>query len=46
MLDYPDGKLDRQDFYAVVADLTRRVRELRPHVVMTMGTRRRHHRAS
>src|SRR5207302_3044217 len=38
VLDYPDGKLDRQDFYAVVADLTRRVRELRPHVIMTMGT--------
>jgi len=38
VLDYPDGKLDRQDFYAVVADLTRRVREFRPHVVMTMGT--------
>jgi LmbE family N-acetylglucosaminyl deacetylase len=38
VLDYPDGKLDRQDFLAVVADLTRRVRELRPHVVMTMGT--------
>jgi LmbE family N-acetylglucosaminyl deacetylase len=38
VLDYPDGKLDRLDFYAVVADLTRRVRELRPHVVITMGT--------
>lgn len=38
VLGYPDGKLDRQDFYAVVADLTRRVRELRPHVIMTMGT--------
>ncbi len=38
VLNYPDGKLDRQDFYAVVADLTRRVRELRPQVVMTMGT--------
>ena len=38
VLGYPDGKLDRQDFYAVVEDLTRRVRELRPHVVMTMGT--------
>lgn len=38
VLNYPDGKLDRQDFYAVVEDLTRRVRELRPHVVMTMGT--------
>src|SRR4029077_8648797 len=38
VLDYPDGKLDRQDFHAVVTDLTRRVRELRPHVMMTMGT--------
>ena len=28
----------RQDFHAVVADLTRRIRELRPHVVITMGT--------
>jgi LmbE family N-acetylglucosaminyl deacetylase len=38
VLDYPDGKLDRQDFHAVVADLTLRVRKLRPHVMMTMGT--------
>jgi LmbE family N-acetylglucosaminyl deacetylase len=38
VLDYPDGKLDRQDFYVVVARLTRLVRELRPHVLMTMGT--------
>lgn len=38
VLNYPDAGLDRQDFYAVVADLTRRVRELRPHVIMTMGT--------
>jgi LmbE family N-acetylglucosaminyl deacetylase len=37
VLDYPDGKLDRQDFYAVVGDLTRRIRETRPHVVMTIG---------
>jgi LmbE family N-acetylglucosaminyl deacetylase len=37
VLDYPDAKLARQDFYAVVADLTRRVREVRPHVVMTLG---------
>jgi LmbE family N-acetylglucosaminyl deacetylase len=37
VLDYPDGKLDRQEFYPMVADLTRRVRELKPHVVMTMG---------
>jgi LmbE family N-acetylglucosaminyl deacetylase len=37
VLDYPDAKLAKQDFYAVVADLTRRVREVRPHVVMTLG---------
>jgi len=38
VLDYPDGKLDRQDFLAVVADLTLRIRQLRPHVIMTFGT--------
>jgi LmbE family N-acetylglucosaminyl deacetylase len=38
VLNYPDGKLDRQDFHAVVADLSRCIRELQPHVVMTMGT--------
>ena len=38
VLDYPDGKLDRQDFLTVVADLARRIREIRPHVVMTFGT--------
>lgn len=37
VLDYPDGKLDRQDFQTVVADLTRRVRQIRPHVIVTMG---------
>jgi len=37
VLYYPHGKLDRQDFYSPVADLTRRVRKLRPHVIITMG---------
>lgn len=37
VLDYPDGRLDRQDLMTVVQDLTRRVRQLRPHVIMTMG---------
>jgi LmbE family N-acetylglucosaminyl deacetylase len=37
VLDYPDGRLDRQDFLSVVGDLARRVRELRPQVIMTMG---------
>lgn len=38
VLDYPDGGLDRQNFYDVVADLTARIRKLRPNVVMTLGT--------
>lgn len=37
VLDYPDGRLSRQDFHTAVADLTRRVRELRPEVIVTMG---------
>jgi LmbE family N-acetylglucosaminyl deacetylase len=37
ILDYPDGGLDRQDFYSVVGDLTRRVREIKPDIILTMG---------
>lgn len=37
VFDYPDGKLDRTDFYSAVGDLTRRVREIRPHVMLTIG---------
>lgn len=37
VLNYPDGRLDRQDLMTVVADLTRRIRESRPQVIMTMG---------
>ncbi|HYH00196.1 MAG TPA: PIG-L family deacetylase [Terriglobales bacterium] len=37
VLDYDDGALDRADFYSVTADLVRRIREIRPHVVMTFG---------
>lgn len=37
VLNYPDGRLDRQDLMTVVEDLTRRIRELRPQVIMTMG---------
>jgi LmbE family N-acetylglucosaminyl deacetylase len=37
VLDYPDGKLDQQNFLVVVADLARRVRQIRPHVIITMG---------
>ncbi|HUQ49785.1 MAG TPA: PIG-L family deacetylase [Terriglobales bacterium] len=37
VLDYPDGSLDKQDFYSVAGDLTRRIRQIRPQVIMTFG---------
>ena len=37
VLDYPDAKLYQQNFYHTVADLTHRIRQIRPHVVITMG---------
>jgi LmbE family N-acetylglucosaminyl deacetylase len=37
VLDYPDGRLDLQNFHSTVADLTHRVRQIRPHVVITFG---------
>jgi len=37
VLDYPDGRLEEQDFRTVVGDLTRRIREARPHVIVTFG---------
>lgn len=37
VLDYPDAKLDRQNFYSTVADLTHRMRQIRPQVVITLG---------
>src|SRR5260370_33888706 len=37
VLDYPDARPYRQDFYTVVEDLTRRVRSIQPQVVITMG---------
>jgi LmbE family N-acetylglucosaminyl deacetylase len=37
VLDYPDGRLDRADLYAVVGELVRRIREIRPQVVITLG---------
>src|SRR5206468_5771470 len=35
VLDYPDGKLHRQDLYRVVSELTLHVRQFRPHVLLT-----------
>jgi LmbE family N-acetylglucosaminyl deacetylase len=37
VLDYPDGQLHRQDLYRVVCDLTLRLREFRPQVLLTFG---------
>jgi LmbE family N-acetylglucosaminyl deacetylase len=37
VLDYPDGKLYRQDSYKVVCDLSRHLREFRPQVLLTFG---------
>ena len=35
VLDYPDGQLHRLDMQRVVSDLTLRIRELRPQVLLT-----------
>ncbi len=37
VLDYPDGKLHRVDVYNVVCELTRQIRQFRPHVLITFG---------
>ena len=37
VLDFPDSRLDRTDFYRAVEELTRRMRQTRPHVVLTFG---------
>jgi len=37
VLDYPDGQLHRVDLQRIVADLVLRIREFRPHVMITMG---------
>jgi LmbE family N-acetylglucosaminyl deacetylase len=37
VLDYPDSKLDRTDLYQVAGDLVLRIRQIRPHVVLTFG---------
>ncbi len=37
ILGFPDGRLDRFDFYTMAERLTQRVRELRPQVMLTFG---------
>jgi LmbE family N-acetylglucosaminyl deacetylase len=36
-LNYLDSKLDRTDLYQVVGDIVSRIRQIRPHVVLTFG---------
>lgn len=37
VLDYKDGALDRENCYRLVGDLVKRIREIRPHVMLTFG---------
>jgi len=37
VMDYPDGRLHRQDLYRVVSELTLQLREFRPQVLLTFG---------
>lgn len=37
VLDYPDAGLDRVELNRVVGDLVGRIRDLRPHVIVTFG---------
>ena len=37
VLDYPDGQLHRAEMHRVVSDLVLHIREIRPHVVLSMG---------
>jgi LmbE family N-acetylglucosaminyl deacetylase len=37
VLEYPDGRLAKEDFSAVVTVLVERIRRFRPHVVLTFG---------
>lgn len=38
ILHYPDGSLDRQNFYDLIRVLVGKIRERRPHVVLTFGS--------
>jgi LmbE family N-acetylglucosaminyl deacetylase len=37
VLDYTDGQLHRLDQYSIVCELTRHIRQFRPHVMITFG---------
>jgi LmbE family N-acetylglucosaminyl deacetylase len=37
VLDYPDGKLDQQNFYELTGVLVEKIRKYRPQIVLTFG---------
>ena len=37
VLDYPDGRLHRQESYHIACDLVQRIREFAPQVILTFG---------
>jgi LmbE family N-acetylglucosaminyl deacetylase len=37
VLDYKDGGLDRENGYRIVGDIVKRIREIRPQVLLTFG---------
>ena len=37
VLDYADGQLHRLDQYSIVCEITRQIRQFRPHVMITFG---------
>lgn len=37
VLHYPDGELLHEDFYKLTGDIVARIRELRPHIILTFG---------
>jgi len=37
VLDFPDAKLDRTNFYSMTEQVTKRVRQFKPHVMLTFG---------
>lgn len=38
ILNYRDGALDQTDFFPVVRDLAQRIRKIKPHLILTMGS--------
>ncbi len=37
VLDFPDGRLDHQNFFDIAGELSRHIRRIRPQVILTFG---------